>query len=51
MDQKTKDFVIIALGVVGLLLLVKFIFKDWGSAFVTAFVFILGYIIGRKNTN
>ncbi len=51
MNQKTKDFVIISLGVVALLILIKLIFKDWGSALVTALVFLIGYIIGRKNSN
>ena len=51
MDQRTKDFVIIILGVVGALLLVKFLFQDWGSALLTAVVFLIGYIVGRKNSN
>lgn len=51
MDQKTKDFIIIILGVVGALLIVKFLFGDWGSALLTAFVFLIGYIVGRKNGN
>ena len=51
MDQRTKDFIIIILGVVGLLILIKFIFGNWGSALVTAVVFLIGYIIGRKNSN
>jgi membrane protein DedA with SNARE-associated domain len=52
MNQKTKDFVIIILGVVGLMILIKFIFGDWGgAALTTAFVFLIGYIIGRKNSD
>lgn len=51
MNQKTKDFIIIILGVVGVLFIVKLLFGNWGSALTTAFVFLIGYIVGRKNSN
>ncbi len=51
MNQKTKDFLIIILGVVGALILVQFLFKNWGSALLTGVVFLIGYIVGRKNSN
>lgn len=51
MNQKTKDFIIIILGVVGALLLIKIIFGHWGAALLTAVVFLIGYFIGKKNAN
>jgi len=51
MNKKTKDFIIIILGVVGVLFLVQLIFGNWGSALVTAGVFLIGYIVGRRNSN
>lgn len=49
MNKRTKDMVLIILGVVASFFLIKIVFHGWGSAFVTAGVFVLGYIVGKKN--
>ena len=51
MNQKTKDFIIIILGVVGVLILAQLLFGKWGSALLTGAAFLIGYFIGKKNAN
>lgn len=49
MNQRTKDLIIIILGVVAAFTLISFLFGSWGQALVTAVVFLVGYVVGKKN--
>lgn len=49
MNKRTKDFVLIILGVVAAFFLINILFGGWGQAMVTAGVFVIGYIVGKKN--
>tara|TARA_B100000809_G_C14628756_1_gene347700 strand:+ start:70 stop:228 length:159 start_codon:yes stop_codon:yes gene_type:complete len=49
MNKRTKDFVLIILGVVAAFFLINLVFGSWGQALVTAGVFVIGYIVGKNN--
>ena len=49
MDKRTKDFVLIILGVVAAFFVIKFLFGGFGEAIVSAVIFLIGYIVGKKN--
>jgi hypothetical protein len=49
MNKRTKDLVLIILGVVAAIFLISFLFGNWGQAFVSAGIFVVGYIVGKKN--
>ncbi len=49
MNSKTKDFILIILGIVAAFFLINFLFGNWGQALVSAGIFLIGYIVGKKN--
>jgi uncharacterized membrane protein YeaQ/YmgE (transglycosylase-associated protein family) len=49
MNKRTKDFILIILGVVGAFFLIQFLFGNWGQALISAVVFFIGYVVGKKN--
>lgn len=49
MNSKTKDFILIILGIVAAFFLIHFLFGNWGQALVSAVIFLIGYIVGKKN--
>ena len=48
-SRKFLNFVLIILGVVAAFFLINLLFGGWGQALVTAGVFVIGYIVGKKN--
>ena len=49
MNKRTKDLVLIILGVTAAVVLITFLSGGWGQALATAGFFIVGYVVGKKN--
>lgn len=48
-EKRTKDMVLIILGIVAAFFLINFLFGNWGQALVSAGIFFIGYVVGKKN--
>jgi len=51
MDQKTKNIILLILGVIGVILVLKFIIHFWWSIVVALVFFALGYFYRKGQEN